>query len=675
MNPTLKIKRFEYLIALIGYFLVALFILNQFLSSSPGTIGFFHDWPIGPFPEMNRFYANGGLYVWDSQQGNVLYPTDWIFRLSLIPFSFVDGEVLTKGVLLVVITLSGFGAFCLGKQLKLSPYSSFAAGILYIFSPIIFTRIVAGYIYYLIAYFLGPFIVTFFLKGRAEEHDNKKQKLMLQEKPEKKQLRNKNFKYFIIAGILTSFAAIQLQFLLMIPFVLLVFSVIDLRIKKSIIGLIIVCSIAVLINLSPIVLSQILYNKVLSSYFNPLQVLLSYHEVKNAASLTKSFRLLGYQSHPYGYENIGTSQDPLFESDIKQGAKNKTNSVANPDFVLVGNSINNNNNSRSTASSTHSILPPYWSDPFGNCNIIFKCTIGKFKDNTTSTSSTSRAQNNNDNNTNNFFQISTITTSNRIWSYIPGKEINVKPNQSYDILTHMKLNQFATQSHIAIEGYNETLKKWSQITQCPAGINGPLEWQEYRCWIRSIPQDTIKIRPILNAGWSSQPKQQAVTLFDDVEITEANDTSYYQSLANDLASNKTISDHLSPLISGYTKLSPTLWHIDVNNVEKKPFILSFAEPYDSSWEAIVYKDGKKVDVTKPGPLYSGINGFQINRTGDLDIVIRYGPQRWFEIGLIISGVTLAFCLFICFIAGERIKHIMSTKIDRIKDSMLNKKSR
>ena len=162
-NTFFKKKNVDYLIALTGYFLIALFILNRILFFSPGTIGFFHDWFIGPYPEMNRIYADGGFYTWDPQIGNKFYYTDWIFRLILIPFSFLGGEVLTKGLLIVIITLSGFGAFCLGKRLKLSPYSSFAAGVLYIFSPIIFTRIVAGHIYYLVAYFLSPFVLSFFL--------------------------------------------------------------------------------------------------------------------------------------------------------------------------------------------------------------------------------------------------------------------------------------------------------------------------------------------------------------------------------------------------------------------------------------------------------------------------------------------------------------------------------
>ena len=110
----------------------------------------------------------------------------------------------------------------MGKQLKLSPIISFAAGILYILSPIIFTRIVAGYVYYLVAYLLAPLILANFLKGREE---------------------NRN-KYFVISGVLLSFAFIQLQFIVLVFIILLIFSLIDFRnIRKRTQGLLITLSI------------------------------------------------------------------------------------------------------------------------------------------------------------------------------------------------------------------------------------------------------------------------------------------------------------------------------------------------------------------------------------------------------------------------------------------------
>jgi len=39
-----------------------------------------------------------------------------------------------------------------------------------------------------------------------------------------------------------------------------------------------------------------------------------------------------------------------------------------------------------------------------------------------------------------------------------------------------------------------------------------------------------------------------------------------------------------------------------------------------------------------------INDFWINETGDLEVVIRYKPQDWFELGLGISAATFIGCI-------------------------------
>jgi len=93
----------------------------------------------------------------------------------------------------------------------------------------------------------------------------------------------------------------------------------------------------------------------------------------------------------------------------------------------------------------------------------------------------------------------------------------------------------------------------------------------------------------------------------------------------------------------YERIDPTLWKARV--VAKKPFLLVFAEAYDSLWEARVYKDGKLVERARSIPVYGVINGFWINETGNLTIVIRYVPQDWFELGLKISTTTFTLCIF------------------------------
>ena len=149
-------------------------------------------------------------------------------------------------------------------------------------------------------------------------------------------------------------------------------------------------------------------------------------------------------------------------------------------------------------------LPLYWNDSSKNCDHMFKCIFNS----TTGW------------NDNGSFQLSTYTTKKDTWSWIYGKEIDVKPGEQYVFTTHMKLNNFVIGSHVKPEVYNTTSNNWVPVDiQCPAGTKGPLEWQEFSCRI-IIPANTSKIRPVLNAGWSSQPGKEAATLFDSIYLSK-----------------------------------------------------------------------------------------------------------------------------------------------------------
>ncbi|HXW12313.1 MAG TPA: hypothetical protein VD694_06090, partial [Nitrososphaeraceae archaeon] len=139
-----------------------------------------------------------------------------------------------------------------------------------------------------IAYFLAPLIVDNFLKGKEEN----------------------NNRYFIIAGLLLSIAVVQLQFLVMIFFILIVFSLIDFqRIRKSIIGLFIIFSVTFLITFSPVFLPQVLSN--MSEVPFNVNQLLTYRALARASDFAESFRMLGYEQQPFSYLNLGTSRDLL----------------------------------------------------------------------------------------------------------------------------------------------------------------------------------------------------------------------------------------------------------------------------------------------------------------------------------------------------------------------------
>jgi hypothetical protein len=91
-------------------------------------------------------------------------------------------------------------------------------------------------------------------------------------------------------------------------------------------------------------------------------------------------------------------------------------------------------------------------------------------------------------------------------------------------------------------------------------------------------------------------------------------------------------------ISEYKKISPTKHVIKISNATK-PYILSFAESYDPLWVAHTEVNNKSFTTTNV-PLYSMINGFYINKTGNYILTVEYEPQKWLNVGVTVSIVTL-----------------------------------
>jgi len=86
-----------------------------------------------------------------------------------------------------------------------------------------------------------------------------------------------------------------------------------------------------------------------------------------------------------------------------------------------------------------------------------------------------------------------------------------------------------------------------------------------------------------------------------------------------------------------TKLDPTKLWVKVNATQ--PFTLVFAEAYDPLWVANIDDE-----TFSSVPIYSIVNGFQINKTGTLEILLEYEPQRWFYHGATISAGAFLACI-------------------------------
>ena len=90
-------------------------------------------------------------------------------------------------------------------------------------------------------------------------------------------------------------------------------------------------------------------------------------------------------------------------------------------------------------------------------------------------------------------------------------------------------------------------------------------------------------------------------------------------------------------ILDYKKIDATRYEVRITTSE--PFMLGFSEAYDEHWIARVKGSGSVESI----PVHGMVNGFFINETGNLTIVIEYKPQRWFVVGMgiTVGGIVLS----------------------------------
>jgi len=86
-----------------------------------------------------------------------------------------------------------------------------------------------------------------------------------------------------------------------------------------------------------------------------------------------------------------------------------------------------------------------------------------------------------------------------------------------------------------------------------------------------------------------------------------------------------------------TKINPTLWRVKIN--ASIPFMLVFPETYHRGWVASSQSPTGNYQ-TNSIPLYGGINGFYINKTGEFMLDIEFEPQKWFYYGFAVSLISV-----------------------------------
>jgi len=143
----------------------------------------------------------------------------------------------------------------------------------------------------------------------------------------------------------------------------------------------------------------------------------------------------------------------------------------------------------------------------------------------------------------------------------------------------------------------------------------------------------------------SKTDLDSVVLYSVVNNNSSNKSTIHNEILEDLFNPK-----VAPpaQILGYKKIDSTKHILNIKNATK-PYMISFAESYDPLWRAYTSTDDNNSEnsgnnrvsfVSNSIPLYSVINGFYINKTGNYSLIIEYQPQKWFIQGATISIISL-----------------------------------
>ena len=109
------------------------------------------------------------------------------------------------------------------------------------------------------------------------------------------------------------------------------------------------------------------------------------------------------------------------------------------------------------------------------------------------------------------------------------------------------------------------------------------------------------------------------------------------------------------------KINPTHWTATVNFTV--PSILKFHESFAPGWKATLHSlDSDSYEVIGSSLQPDGMNGFTINQTGTTEIVLKYEPQYWFELGLIIAGLSLTISIFFYVVNASSLRRYFKFRV-------------
>jgi FkbM family methyltransferase len=176
---------------------------------SPGILVGGVDVFFAPYPHQYLTFLSETFFVWTTRISLLGYDTSYSNYLQLWSFYGlsaslgVNGEILSKGIIIFLLVLSGCSAYHFSKSFGKSDIASFAVAIFYMFTPLVFDMSFLGFTPHLIAYALFPSIIVFFFKSFEEKN---------------------HIRSSVITGILYSIATIDEHAIILLAIVFLLYS-------------------------------------------------------------------------------------------------------------------------------------------------------------------------------------------------------------------------------------------------------------------------------------------------------------------------------------------------------------------------------------------------------------------------------------------------------------------
>lgn len=247
---------------------------------SPGVIGRVGEWGIPPFSGQVKQMFEAKQYTWNPVAdfgGFSVAPAGFYYTLflSFLASLGMDGGAISKFICIFAMTLAGYSAFHLCRQMEFRASSSIVSSIFYMMTPVVFDRLVFGHVAIVLDYALRPLILILFRNSVEGKH---------------------RFKSLLLTCILVSIATIATADILLTSATLLLFCIIYSLYERRLYGfkeLIVVLSTTLFTQSYWLVIFHLLSSPIITYYF--AQIPLKFFTVWSPSpSLT--LRLLGFQA-------------------------------------------------------------------------------------------------------------------------------------------------------------------------------------------------------------------------------------------------------------------------------------------------------------------------------------------------------------------------------------------